>query len=78
MNNQEYVCVVCGHVHDEELEGAWDTLPDDFTCPECGVGKEDYDIYAFEQCAISSAVERLVYTERVGGSNPSSRTSLLT
>jgi rubredoxin len=36
------VCVVCGHVHDPETEGAWDTLPDTFECPECGVGKEDY------------------------------------
>ena len=36
------VCVVCGHVHDEETEGTWETLPDTFTCPECGCGKEDY------------------------------------
>ena len=35
--------MVCGHVHDEELEGSWDTLPDTFICPECGVGKEDYE-----------------------------------
>ena len=34
------VCVVCDHVHNEE--GKWEDLPDDFTCPECGVGKEDY------------------------------------
>lgn len=40
----EHVCVVCGHVHDEELEGIWDTLPDDFQCPECGCGKEDYEV----------------------------------
>ena len=38
----EYVCIVCGHVHDEELEGNWDQLPEDFLCPECGLGKEDY------------------------------------
>jgi rubredoxin-NAD+ reductase len=38
----DYVCIVCGHVHDEELEGNWDQLPEDFLCPECGVGKEDY------------------------------------
>lgn len=36
------VCVVCGHVHDEVLEGRWEELPVDFLCPECGVGKEDY------------------------------------
>ena len=38
----EHVCIVCGHVHDEETEGKWDTLPEDFVCPDCGVGKEDY------------------------------------
>ena len=38
----EYVCVVCGHVHDEATEGAWDSLPEDFTCPECGCGREEY------------------------------------
>lgn len=38
----EHVCIVCGHVHDEELEGVWETLPSEFICPECGVGKEDY------------------------------------
>ena len=38
----DHVCIVCGHVHDEELEGAWTELSEDFVCPECGVGKEDY------------------------------------
>jgi len=42
MEQQQHVCVVCGHVHSEELEGKWEDLPVDFTCPECGVGKEDY------------------------------------
>jgi rubredoxin len=40
----EYVCVVCGHVHDEATEGAWEDLPETFTCPECGVGKNEYEI----------------------------------
>jgi rubredoxin len=39
----EHICVVCGHVHDEEVEGIWAHLPEDFTCPECGCGKEDYE-----------------------------------
>jgi rubredoxin len=34
--SEVHVCVVCGHEHDESLEGAWNTLPDDFTCPETG------------------------------------------
>jgi rubredoxin-NAD+ reductase len=45
MENQEhmYVCIVCGHQHHEQTEGRWEDLPDDFTCPECGCGKEDYE-----------------------------------
>jgi rubredoxin len=36
-------CVVCGHTHNSETDGNWNELPDDFTCPECGVGKEDFE-----------------------------------
>jgi rubredoxin len=39
----EHVCIVCGHVHNEGTEGLWETLPEDFVCPECGVGKDDYE-----------------------------------
>jgi rubredoxin len=43
----DHICIVCGHVHNEDLEGKWDELPDDFLCPECGVGKEDYTEVSF-------------------------------
>jgi len=39
---EKHICVVCGHVHEDDVEGQWDTLPDSFVCPECGCGKEDY------------------------------------
>jgi len=39
----EHVCLVGGHIHDEAAEGTWDSLPDTFTCPECGCGREDYE-----------------------------------
>ena len=42
--SETHVCVVCGHEHDEATEGKWNELPEDFTCPECGVGKEDYEV----------------------------------
>jgi rubredoxin len=38
-----HVCVICGHEHNEELEGKWDDLPEDFPCPECGGFKSDYE-----------------------------------
>jgi len=48
----KYVCTVCGFVYDE-AEGypdagiaagtKWEDLPDDFTCPICGVGKDMFE-----------------------------------
>lgn len=47
----KYVCNVCGYVYDEETgdeaEGLapgtkWEDIPDDWACPLCGVGKEDF------------------------------------
>lgn len=40
---EQHVCIICGHVHDEATEGKWEDLPVDFECPECGCGKEDYE-----------------------------------
>lgn len=39
----KYVCNVCGYVYDEEAEGVkWEDLGDDYACPLCGVGKDDF------------------------------------
>ena len=47
----EYVCDVCGWIYNEELGDPdngiapgtkFDELPEDFICPLCGVGKEDF------------------------------------
>lgn len=48
----KYVCTVCGFVYDE-AEGypdggiapgtKWENVPDDFTCPLCGVGKDMFE-----------------------------------
>ena len=39
----KYVCTVCGYVYDGIAPGTlWKDVPDDFTCPLCGVGKEDF------------------------------------
>lgn len=46
-----YVCKVCGYIYDEEQgdteSGAvagtkFEQLPDGWTCPLCGVGKEEF------------------------------------
>jgi len=39
----KYVCDVCGYAYDEAAEGtAWEALTDDYACPLCGVGKEQF------------------------------------
>jgi len=40
----KYVCEVCGYVYDEEVEGTpFSQLPDDWECPLCGVGKDNFE-----------------------------------
>lgn len=47
-----YICKVCGYVYDPENGDAatgiapgtaWEDLPDDWVCPLCGVGKEQFE-----------------------------------
>ncbi|MDO4475371.1 MAG: rubredoxin [Lachnospiraceae bacterium] len=40
----KYVCDVCGWVYDpEENDGVeFENLPEDFECPLCGVGKDQF------------------------------------
>ncbi len=50
---RKWECVVCGFIYDE-AEGlpeegiapgtAWDDVPEDWVCPDCGVGKEDFEM----------------------------------
>jgi len=48
-----YMCLVCGFIYNE-AEGLpeegiapgtrWENIADDWRCPECGVGKEDFEM----------------------------------
>ncbi|MBR1983296.1 MAG: rubredoxin [Clostridia bacterium] len=41
----KYVCDVCGYVYDEEVEGTpFSELPEDYACPLCGVGKDQFSV----------------------------------
>lgn len=44
-NKKKYVCKICGWVYDpDENQGVpFEKLPDDWTCPVCGVGKSDFE-----------------------------------
>ena len=49
---KKYQCIVCGWIYDE-AEGwpqdgitagtKWEDIPDDWTCPDCGVSKADFE-----------------------------------
>lgn len=41
----KYVCKLCGYVYDEVEEGVkFEDLPEDWVCPLCGVGKEEFEL----------------------------------
>lgn len=50
---QKWRCTICGYVYDP-AEGdpdsdiapgtAWEDLPDDWVCPQCGAAKEDFEM----------------------------------
>ncbi|MDW8324087.1 MAG: rubredoxin [Burkholderiales bacterium] len=52
MEHRTWMCVVCGFVYDEAKglpkEGIpagtrWEDVPPNWTCPECGARKEDFE-----------------------------------
>jgi len=49
---ERYRCTVCGYIYDPqigdpdgEIESgtAFEDLPDDWICPECGAGKDEFE-----------------------------------
>jgi rubredoxin len=50
---KRYMCMVCGLIYDEAAgwpdDGIapgtkWEDVPETWVCPECGVGKEDFEM----------------------------------
>ena len=51
---KKWQCIICGFIYDEEKgipeDGIppgtlWNDIPDDWMCPDCGVGKEHFEMY---------------------------------
>jgi rubredoxin len=51
-----YVCIVCGFIYDEAagrpedgiaVGTKWTDVPADWTCPDCGVAKADFEMVEF-------------------------------
>jgi rubredoxin len=49
---EKYKCLLCGYIYDPDVGDpdngidpgtSFDDLPDDWVCPECGAGKEDFE-----------------------------------
>lgn len=49
---KKYACIVCGYIYDPAIgmpdEGiaagtAFEDIPDSWVCPDCGVGKADFE-----------------------------------
>jgi rubredoxin len=54
---RRWMCVVCGFIYDEAVglpdEGLeagtrWEDIPDTWTCPDCGVTKDDFEMVEFD------------------------------
>jgi len=50
---KQWECIVCGWVYDESVGDPdsglepgtkFEDIPDDWLCPECGVGKDDFEL----------------------------------
>ena len=50
---KKYVCINCGYIYDPEegdrLNGiepgtSFEALPDNWVCPDCGVGKDEFEL----------------------------------
>jgi rubredoxin len=48
----KWECLVCGYIYDPELGDpdndvepgtSFEELPEDWVCPECGVGKDEFE-----------------------------------
>jgi rubredoxin len=38
----KYICDVCGYEYEETASQPFNSLPPDWTCPVCGVGKDKF------------------------------------
>jgi rubredoxin len=48
----KYVCIACGYIYDPEIGDpdngvdpgtSWENVPEDWLCPLCGVGKDQFE-----------------------------------
>jgi len=51
--SKRYMCILCGYIYDEaegcpddgiEPGTAWEDVPEDWLCPECGATKQEFEM----------------------------------
>jgi len=52
--SQKYICIICEYIYDPALGDPdsgilpgtpFENIPEDWECPDCGVGKEDFEVF---------------------------------
>ena len=65
---KKWQCVVCGFIYDEAVGMPWDGIPAgtqwndvpaDWVCPDCGVGKEDFEMLEIGSNLSGKAQQRI-------------------
>ena len=55
---EKWICLICGFVYDEEkgipeegiaAQTQWKDIPENWECPDCGVGKLNFDMILVKQ-----------------------------
>ena len=50
---KKYMCLICGYIYDEAVGAPedgipagtrWEEVPPNWTCPECGARKDDFEM----------------------------------
>jgi len=52
--SQKYICTICDYIYDPKVGDpnsgispgtAFEDIPEDWECPDCGVSKKDFEVY---------------------------------
>ena len=69
---QIWECLICGFIYDESLGmpedniapgTRWEDIPDDWLCPDCGVGKQDFEMIEVKKVSVANSVAQPAVSE---------------
>ncbi len=69
---KKWLCVICGLIYDEALgwpdDGIvagtrWEDVPEDWLCPECKVGKADFEMIEISEPVKAVAASAVISTQ---------------